>query len=329
MKREIWVDNVKVIACIFVVLGHFFQGITNESILPANDLFRWFNQTIYYFHVPLFFICSGYLYQALSRVEDIHSWRSNALKKVLNLGVPYFIFSFAKWFVKTISSSDGMSGLFDTWFLHPIPPYWYLYALFFLFLITPTFWNKAMASGGLAVALLFKIIGMVWQCGVKAISYILSNEIWFVIGMCLSMWNVKAYITKSIIAASMVIESVFVALSILTYKANVKYERVSFLMGLIACCAIIISVMGIFKDGKQTAVLAYVSKYTMPIFLMHTLFAAPMRSMLLKVGICNPAVHVTVGLMISFAGPIAAAEIFKKSKWLDFFLYPGKFIKIR
>lgn len=62
MEREIWVDDVKVIACVLVVLGHFFQGITNESILPANDLFQWFNQTIYYFHVPLFFICSGYLY---------------------------------------------------------------------------------------------------------------------------------------------------------------------------------------------------------------------------------------------------------------------------
>lgn len=61
-KREIWVDNVKVIACILVVLGHFFQSMTKSNILPANDLYEWFEQTIYFFHVPLFFICSGYLY---------------------------------------------------------------------------------------------------------------------------------------------------------------------------------------------------------------------------------------------------------------------------
>lgn len=27
-QREIWVDNVKVIACILMVLGHFFQSMT-------------------------------------------------------------------------------------------------------------------------------------------------------------------------------------------------------------------------------------------------------------------------------------------------------------
>lgn len=73
-QREIWVDNVKVFACVLVVLGHFFQSMIKSDVLPANDLYQWFNQMIYYFHVPLFFICSGYLYQKSGRVNDIHSW---------------------------------------------------------------------------------------------------------------------------------------------------------------------------------------------------------------------------------------------------------------
>ncbi len=328
VERETWVDNVKVIACILVVLGHFFQGITNENILPRNDLFQWFNQTIYYFHVPLFFICSGYLYQTFSRVEDIHSWRRNTLKKVLNLGVPYFVFSFAKWFVKAILSDDGLSGLFDVWFLYPMPPYWYLYALFFLFLVTPTFRNKTMAVGGLVIAMLAKIIGMLAECDVKAISYILSHEIWFVIGMCISVWNIKAYIKKSMIIIPIVTGVVFGVLSVLIYKANMQHAMASFIMGLIACCSIIMMVMILFKGGKQVEVFAYLSKYTMPIFLMHTLFAAPVRIILLKAGIWNAAVHVVLGLLISFVGPIVAMAIISKSKRLEFFLYPGKFIKI-
>ena len=67
--REKWVDDVKVIACILVVLGHFFQSMMKANILPENDLYGWFNTTIYYFHVPLFFICSGYLYQKYSKVK--------------------------------------------------------------------------------------------------------------------------------------------------------------------------------------------------------------------------------------------------------------------
>ena len=61
-QREIWVDNVKVIACILVVLGHFFMSMVTANVLPDTDLYQWFRQTIYYFHVPLFFICSGYLW---------------------------------------------------------------------------------------------------------------------------------------------------------------------------------------------------------------------------------------------------------------------------
>ena len=59
---------------------------------------------------------------------------------------------------------------------------------------------------------------------------------------------------------------------------------------------------------------------------MHTLFAAPARSVLLKMGITNAAVHIVLGLAISFAGPIITAWIMKKTKWLEFFLYPNKFI---
>ena len=163
MKREIWVDNVKVIACVLVVLGHFFQSMTQAYILPANDLYKWFIETIYYFHFPLFFICSGYLYQKLSVVDDIKGWGENILKKLISLGIPYFTFSFATWALKTLFSSSvniKIAVLFDTLFLHPTSPYWYLYALFFIFLITPTFKDSVAGLGGFIVALVLKFFAM-------------------------------------------------------------------------------------------------------------------------------------------------------------------------
>ena len=41
-----------------VVLGYFFQSMIKSGILQANGVYGWFETTIYYFHVPLFFICS-------------------------------------------------------------------------------------------------------------------------------------------------------------------------------------------------------------------------------------------------------------------------------
>lgn len=164
-NREVWVDYVKFFACILVVLGHFFQSMVKANILPNNNLYNWFNTTIYYFHVPLFFICSGYLFQRYTIVDSWKSWKSNMIKKAVILGVPYFIFSLATWLLKTVfagSVNNEIGGLADTLFLHPTSPYWYLYALFFIFLITPTVRSRTgiLILLGLSMILkLFSIIG--------------------------------------------------------------------------------------------------------------------------------------------------------------------------
>lgn len=331
-RKEIWVDNVKVIACILVVLGHFLMSMVTANVLPDVDLYQWFRQAIYYFHVPLFFICSGYLYQKLSRVDDIHSWRKNVLKKALNLGVPYFVFSFATWLLKTVFSSSvntQIGGLFDTLFVHPTAPYWYMYALFFLFFITPTFLNKRMAKMGLAVALALKILSFFWSGFGVWVSYILSNEIWFVIGMCLSVFEFKKYFRKKNLIFPIVTGVIFLLLSILVYMFEAGNGVISFLLGLLACCSVVTVIEKIYENRSQSAIFGTLAKYTMPIFLMHTLFAATLRTVLFKLGIQNAVIHVILGIAISFIGPMIAAIIMKKTKWLEFFLYPGKFIRIK
>lgn len=82
-------------------------------------------------------------------------------KKALALGVPYATFTTATWVLKKVFSSsvnDQIGGLGDTLFLHPTAPYWYLYALFFIFLVTPTFSDVKAAAVGLIVALAAKVL---------------------------------------------------------------------------------------------------------------------------------------------------------------------------
>ncbi len=321
--REKWVDEVKVIACILVVLGHFFQSMTKANILPENDLYKWFNMTIYYFHVPLFFICSGYLYQKYSKVKDFKSWKKNVAKKALALGVPYVTFTIATWMLKTVFSSsvnDQVLGLGDTLLLHPTAPYWYLYALFFIFLVTPTFSTVKMAIGGLVVAVAAKVFILVGGTGVYAVSTVLTNEIWFVLGMSICVFNVQIRGKK---LQGIVFGLLFLGLSVAVYMADVQSLVLSFALGLMACTAVILLVAAYEEKSGKT--MGFLAKYTMPIFLMHTLFAAPLRSVLLKIGVVNPVVHIALGLGISFIGPIVAAWVMKKTKWLEFLLYPNKF----
>ena len=322
--REKWVDDVKVIACILVVLGHFFQSMTKANILPENDLYQWFNTTIYYFHVPLFFICSGYLYQKYSKINSVDSWYKNVAKKALALGVPYVSFSTATWVLKKAFSSsvnDQIGGLGDTLLFHPASPYWYLYALFFIFLLTPTFKSVKMAVGGLVVAITMKTIALSGGYGVYAVSTVLSNEIWFVLGMSICAFNVRLKGRK---VQGTICGLLFMILSVAAYKAEISGGVISFAMGLLACLAVILMAAGF--ERRLGRGVDFLAKYTMPIFLMHTLFAAPLRSILMKIGIENAVIHVVLGLGISFAGPIIAAWIMKKTKWLEFFLYPNKIL---
>lgn len=161
--REAWVDNTKVVACILVVVGHFFQSMTKAAIIPESDIYKWFIQTIYYFHVPLFFICSGYLYQVYSSVNSLNTWKNNVVKKAVSLGVPYFIFSLVTWILKTVFSdsvNDKTGGLAEVLFLKPLSPYWYLYCLFLIFVITPTFVSMKYAFIGLVLAVVLKAVSL-------------------------------------------------------------------------------------------------------------------------------------------------------------------------
>ena len=112
----------------------------------------------------------------------------------------------------------------------------------------------------------------------------------------------------------------FLILSAVVYRIKISGSAIPFAMGLLACVAVIMMVAGF--EEKFGRGMDFLAKYTMPIFLMHTLFAAPLRSILMKIGIKNAVIHVVLGLGISFAGPIMAAWIMKKTKWLEFFLYP-------
>ncbi|MBR3019905.1 MAG: acyltransferase [Clostridia bacterium] len=319
LKREVWVDYIKTFACVLVVLGHFFQSMVKAQIIPDNHVYEWFNTTIYYFHVPLFFICSGYLYQRYSNVDSWDSWKNNVIKKAVALGIPYFIFSFATWLLKTVFSSsvnEKIGGLMDTLFLHPASPYWYLYILFLIFLVTPTAKNTTGITVMLGLSIVLKAVSIVMADAlplkVFAVSKVFQNEIWFVIGMLLVF--IKGEKLKQPVLGA-ILGILFIGLSIVVYKMENGF--ISFAMGLAACLAVI---MMAYSCNEQKG-LTFLSKYTMPIFLMHTLFAALTRIVLLKININSPAIHLAAGIIMSFAGPILAAIIMKHLK-IDWILSP-------
>ena len=91
-------------------------------------------------------------------------------------------------------------------------------------------------------------------------------------------------------------------LSVWVYMIGINHGVISFLLGLLACFSVVTLMAKIYENRGQSAAFGTLAKYTMPIFLMHTLFAAPLRTVLFKVGIQNAVIHVILELQLALLG---------------------------
>ncbi len=82
-NRQIWIDCVRGIGAFLVVLGHLYQ---NEAI----------GRFIYGFHMPLFFILSGYL---IKDGDSVITYKKT-ITLVRRYIVPYFIYCFINFAVQ-------------------------------------------------------------------------------------------------------------------------------------------------------------------------------------------------------------------------------------
>jgi len=324
-EKETWIDSIKLIACILVAVGHFFQSMVSSQIIPSSALYQWFITGIYYFHVPLFFICSGYLYQKTTCIKSAAQWGKTIVKKLIVLGIPYFTFSLMTWVLKYVFSSQvnlQNDGLLKSLFVHPISPYWYLYILFLLFLFVPVGKNRRMINAMFGAALVLKIAACIWMLPNYILDTFMSNAIWFVAGMAMYEYNVASYGEKTCaLYVSAVVGGIFLALSFVQTNTRIF----AFAMGILGCGAVVLLMMYLFCRIKKAT--AKFASYTMPVFLMHTIFAAGVRAVLFKLGVVSPVLHIAAGLLASFVGPIVAIEIMQRVK-LDVLVYPQKYLKI-
>ena len=130
MKRLFWLDNLKVFGIFLVILGHF----------TPNYRETFSSQWLYQFHMPLFFMISGYLSKAYDKPLSLE-----VVKIFKRLIVPYFLLVLIGWVIEyTLNVTMAMETTSFTygWWrtLIGIPTgrvnsMWFVYVLFFLKLL--------------------------------------------------------------------------------------------------------------------------------------------------------------------------------------------------
>lgn len=141
-KKIRYISILQIIGPIFVVLGHSLNGLDATGVW-----YKFSKEWIYIFHMPLFFMISGYLlaYKGYS----CGSYKNFVCRKAKRLLIPYFVWNFAFWIPKIFVQqyvSDGASldvfGMVKA-FVFPRQNIWghtwFLLGLFIVFLATPLF----------------------------------------------------------------------------------------------------------------------------------------------------------------------------------------------
>lgn len=71
------------------------------------------------------------------------------------------------------------------------------------------------------------------------------------------------------------------------------------------------------------------AKYFMPVYVLHTIVAAGVRTVLLKIGISSGLLHFMIGFSVSVFVPVVIYMIAEKQWWLLFWFEPIKAMKLR
>lgn len=143
-----------VFATVLVVAGHC--DITPDY--KKTWIFRW----VYSFHMPLFFLVSGYLFGLTNPIKRLSNtkWSDFMKKKFVRLMIPFFVIDTIIFVIKATLFSDGnmvqhpVSLTVGSWLYHvfmsPIGFMWFLPTLFMIFLMAFPLWKwvKQRQIGG-------------------------------------------------------------------------------------------------------------------------------------------------------------------------------------
>lgn len=329
-QRIEWIDYLKAFACLLVVIGHLIQSLQKSNIDPYVNITSFIDYFIYLFHMPLFMCVSGFLYCKYSKRYTINEYRKFTIKKFLNLAIPYFTFyimfvGINMIFSTSVNTKRGIDDILNI-FNNPMPPYWFLYSLLSLFIIIPLIeyvckYNKRLVF---SLLIILKIVSIFVKTNIYFIDTIMSYAIYFYFGCFIK--EEKEYNRKH--KENFLFISLYFIFSLVYYNYRIILNsNIIGIFNIIFAIAGIWICINIFRTKFKSIFLNTFKKYTFQIYLMHTIFAAGIRIVLLKLNIDNYFIHLIIGLILSIYVPVLISIISEKIKYTDFFFYPIKTIE--
>lgn len=326
-RREAWLDGLKGFGILLVILGHVLSGYLDAWTFPeAYGSFYPVRTWIYSFHMPLFFLISGYTF-TLAYWRDGWLRRDRFFRQLVNLLWVYVLFALIQWCVKQ-AVPDLVNEAYDLrdlrrMFLEPLGNFWYVYVLFVIYILAalvrlpewPGWWLLAPA----AVAVMAADLHLDWtQLTVYRILY---HFFFFALGCFL---NRRRELIGSVKLAGVSAMCLFTAGYFYVYW-YVRYWYANWKLGIAVCiCFLLLWLFYRFRTLAENRLLQLCGKHCLELYLLHTFFTAGFRSLLPLVGVRTPWFSVWLNFTLSTALCLLLAYLAGRFRWTDVIFRPSR-----
>jgi fucose 4-O-acetylase-like acetyltransferase len=276
--------------------------------------------------MPLFFFLSGLFFYNSFKSRGATGLIVNKVDTIL---YPYIIWSLLQGSLESILSkyTNGSVTFSEVLSLawEPRAQFWFLYALFFVFVTSSLLYTLLDRSRTLlllaAFGALYVIKGDIPSNMIT--NFILGNAFFFILGVWFD--DIKTMFERNYASLAIAFGALFVAGQYIFHDVmglTSESEGVASL-ALATISIFFIVALSLCLSRMNIKWMMYVGASSMTIYLMHILAGSGARVALSKLGVQTLAAHLIVGTLIGIAAPLVAQAIIKRYR-LGALLAPPK-----
>lgn len=313
-----WIDALKGFAILTVVIGHCITDSLSSQTFPEYAaLLQMMNDAIYSFHMPLFFMISGYVFYL---TKSYRKWKT----KVLDFSIVYVIWSTLMWFSKYMMSGDVNHPVtiidLVSIVYKPIMVYWYLYVLIILYAIVSCLrWERVSwrlwsisAVAAIAVKTMQLDIGMLNNV-IYHMCYFLTEGVLLQTGLLQKLKLKHA----TFLSALVLMNCIFYFRGTPTAALVVAAKQF-----LIASCLSLLCFLAFSRLGVNAA-LRVMGVNTLQIYVMHCFFTGGLRILFKHMHMGSIGLYFVMATALGVIVPVFCAKIARKIPLLHVVFEPN------
>lgn len=297
-----------------MVVGHVLRGIDRTSMLHSPEWWKYADKGIYLFHMPLFFYLAGLFFEKTMQ----HLGYQRMIIRYSAVLIPPLVFwSYLQQGMQYFSSASNIDISLIQLIFSPFPPkqqFWFIGALLLMCCITGwllTLKKAKLYILGFFIALLtgsaFTINdpSLIFPSGWNwyTLRQTFYHFPYFLLGILITHNSINRIKLGPIVSLTVF----FLSLCFYMTSLGAEMEGQVYIATSLVCVLALYKFFDSIQDkwhGKIKDWCIFIGQNSMIIYVAHIIFTAGSRTALIKLGIENYYIHLTIGTISGIAGPL-------------------------